>query len=221
MRYNEYSSSSDRNAFANDLEKKMSETTAIQTVVETAETPETFATRFESPTVQKFLDATFHSPIDADLKKVFAIAAIIADKKGTLNFDLPKTAEQIAPVVSKALTTTKVNYKVGTLVMKPEKAIDTLVDHGVAVASRVVDKVVGKGLPIVVEKVGKVAEKVFPPVRFVMPFVKKTVEYVAPKVANVIKKGVKAIGEGVKKIAHKAVEGVKKVGRKIFNFLFG
>ena len=173
----------------------------------------------ESPSIQKFLDLPINDPQESVLKKLFAIAIIVADEKGMLPFHLPPTmtAESIASTIDESLTRIKTAYLTDEGKMNPVKATETLIEHMAARTMVAAENLVEVGMPRLIDTACNMMVSTFPETIVLVPFIKA----VEPKLTSIVKEavcsGIKSLGNMTKSIAEKSINYIKEKAKQIIN----
>lgn len=176
--------------------------------------------------IKNFIDCALGSKEEADMKKLFGKAIIIAQEQNVLPLalaGLPRDAVAIASLVDESLTRIKTAAMVDAERLYPETAVNVIIDQTAARLKVVVDKVIEKGITTVTEVAIKTVSKVCPPVQMVAPAIREFTKQCIPIVQHAVRKGIDVVAKTaktiVKKIGTKAIENVQKVGRKVLSFL--
>lgn len=172
--------------------------------------------------VSDYLEADFENPINSNIKKVVATAAIIAKGKGV------KALENIANdeltiITSEGINRTKLAYKVARGEMDPLDAADALIDNATATAGHIVVRKCQTVGANVGGAIGGAIGAVFGPAGAAIGATAgRAVGYVAGTVVGkVICKGVKKVAEVCKKVVRGVAEKAKEIGKKIWESIFG
>ena len=176
--------------------------------------------------IKDFIDCALGSKEEADMKKLFGKAVIIAQEQGVLPpalDGLPRNAVAIASLVDESLTRIKTAAMVDAEKLYPETAVNIIIDHTATRLKVVADKVVEKGLATVTEAAIQAVSYVCPPVQMVAPAIREFTKQCIPVVQHAVRKGIDVVAKAaktiVKKIGTKAIKNVQKVGRKVLSFL--
>lgn len=220
MEYAEYNEDNGRNEFGVEFDRKASQAAALQSLLldNGIKVEESTPIR-ESKTVKEFLDMPVNDKREANLKKLYAAAVVVAKDKKVLPFETPDTSVGVASAVDDGLTRMKVGYQTATGELDILEATDILIDRAAARTVAVVDKIIEKGVPFVADMLYKAVSCVFPPAKVVAPIVEKAVRYVTPRIKNFVRKGIKTVAEAAKPIVRNVVKAGKKVLSKVGNVL--
>ena len=220
MKFAEYNEDYGRSEFGNQLEKEVTQMTALQSLLTGNElSAEELPLIREFKTVQEFLDLPINDRKEAILKKLFTSSIILAKNKGILPFNIPDSPVEIASAVDEGLTRLKVAYQTATGVLDSIEATDVLIDRLTVRTVTVMDKVIEKGMPVVLDKVCMVMTKVYPPAVVVAPIIKSAERCITVATKVVVRKGIRTLAQAAKPIVQRTVAKVKSVARKVLDFL--
>lgn len=168
MEYAEYNEDNGRNEFGVEFDRKASQAAALQSLLldNGIKVEESTPIR-ESKTVKEFLDMPVNDKREANLKKLYAAAVVVAKDKKVLPFETPDTSVGVASAVDDGLTRMKVGYQTATGELDILEATDILIDRAAARTVAVVDKIIEKGVPFVADMLYKAVSCVFPPAKVV------------------------------------------------------
>lgn len=173
-----------------------------------------------------FIPSEPGSIVEADMKKIFAKALIIAQDRNCLPstlMDLPRDAEAIASLVDDSLTRIKTAVLVDAEKLYPDQAINSIVDHSVARLKVVSDVMVERGVDTATETAIQVVACKFPPIQLLAPAIREFTKQCTPTIKSVVRKGLDVVSSFAKKTVKekgiRAIEKVQKVGRKVLSFL--
>ena len=176
--------------------------------------------------IQDFIDCAVGSKEEADMKKLFAKAVVIAQEQGVLPpalAILPRDAVAIASLVDDSLTRIKTAAMVDAEKLYPEQALNEIIDHAAARLKATSDVLVERGISTVTETAIQAVSCVFPPIQIVAPAIREFTKQCTPTIQKVVRKGIDIVSSTaksiVKNIGIKAIEKVQKVGRKVLSFL--
>ena len=176
--------------------------------------------------IEEFIACDFGSPEEANMKKIFAKALVVAQEQGVLPpalAGLPQDVVAIASLVDESLTRIKTAAMVDVEKLYPETAVNIIIDHTAARLKVVADRVIEKGIIVATDAVIKVVSYVCPPVQLVAPAIRVFVKQCIPALQQVVRKGIDKITSAaksiVKTIGTHVIGAVQKVGRKILSFL--
>ena len=172
--------------------------------------------------IEDFIACDFGSPEEANMKKIFAKALVVAQEQGVLPpalAALPQDAVAIASLVDESLTRIKTAAMVDAEKLYPEAAVNEVIDHTASRLKVVTDIVVEKGIATVTETTIKIVSYVCPPVQLVVPAIREFTKQCTPAIKCAVKKGIDKVASiaktKVKEFGTKAIEKVKKIGKKI------
>lgn len=167
--------------------------------------------------IQDFLDSPMGDKKELIMKKAFAAATVVAQSQGLLQ-ELPQTGSSIAALVDEGLTRVKTNYQVGTGILDPEKAIDTIIDHAEARTVAFIDKAFesGKISEVVTEcavkltyAIPEIGPIVGPIAEHYKPIIKGVIEKVKPYAQEAIKAGIHTMVTTAKNVVHTVIKTAK------------
>ena len=220
MKFAEYNEDYGRNEFGNQLEKEVTQMTALQSLLTGNElSAEELPLIREFKTVQEFLDLPVNDKKEAVLKKLFTSSIILAKNKGVLPFNMPDSPVEIASAVDEGLTQLKVAYQTATGTLDSIEATDVLIDRLAVRTITVMDRVIEKGMPVVLDKLCMAMTKIYPPAIAVAPIIKSAERYVTVATKVVVRKGIRILAQAAKPIVQRTVAKVKSVAKKVLNFL--
>ena len=175
----------------------------------------------EIEAVKKYYLEKLDSKYDIAFKKAASVAFDIAKEKDLLPNDLKnKTPEDIAMLVDKGLTSSKVAYKVANGELNQIDAVEYTIDRSVSMLNSVIVTTATKYGGQIGEKLGAKIGSIFGPAGTVAGAMAGKVvgKYAGKVVGEVINKGVKIVSNGLKAVANKAIEFGKSAVSKIASF---
>ena len=176
--------------------------------------------------IKDFIDCALGSQEEADMKKLFAKAVIIAQDQGVLPpalACLPKDPVAIASLVDESLTRIKTAAMADAEKLYPEEALNVIIDRTAARMKVASDILVAKGISTATEAAIQAVSYVFPPVQMVAPAIRTFTQQCVPTVQKAVRKGIDLVASTAKKVVKKigvrAIEKAQKVGRAVLSFL--
>lgn len=212
MKYESYSE--DLNLFLRNNEEQMNIMSAVGSVLLGDINADTIPFVKEFNCIREFLESPLNASNELPLKKIFASAVIIANRKGVLPFLLPESAEEIASMIDDGLTRLKVAYKQQIGELDIYEAADALIDKVATRTIALVENAVEIGLPIVSKKIA-MTMYANPYTAPIAPFVEHVLPYVAEPVKKIVCNGIKVVAEVAKKTIHNAIDYIKVKGKNI------
>jgi uncharacterized protein YcfJ len=164
----------------------------------------------EVVSIKKYFDIELDSPFDKSVKKVGTVAAIKIQKTGKFKLFNDKSPIELAAIIDKTFTVSKIGYKIAAGEIRASDATDYLVDRGAARLEAVVHNTCIKFGAKAGARIGAVVGSVFGPAGTAVGTAVGTVvgeiagKYVADKV-----------GAGIRKVASKAKKFVGAVANKV------
>ncbi len=219
--------------FGGAIDHSLRKVTAIQSLVLGKElTDEEVENIKEYKCVQDFLEAPFNSPVETDMKKLFAQAIVVGSEKGVLPFALPAdvTAETIVSVVDEGLTRIKTAYQLGKGLIEDVFEADEIIMEHVAVrvttfAEMAIDQVTSgihakadlliDNSDIVITAIGAA----YPPIRPVTEFCRLVVNTAKPAIREIVHLGIDKVAQTAKNVVRSAVEKLPGLFQKAKQFL--
>lgn len=214
------------------------------------DSPETTVDGGEQPSknelINEYLTSNLSSGSETKIKKILAIAAVLANQKGTLHIpEEYNNAESYANSVDEAAARLKANYQVGSgritasealdyisdrLISRVTTAVDTVVDYVSGKAEKIVttvkntvikfaDNIVEKGLMAIQLLLKTAITKIYPPLAFIHPYIDNVIQWITPKAKQFVKKGVTWIADKAKTIINNAKVKVKEGARKVLTWI--
>jgi hypothetical protein len=221
MNFEEYNEDYGRNEFGNQLEKDVTQMSALQSFLLGNElTKEEVPFIQEFKCVKDFLDLPLNDSKEADLKKLFATAITIACEKGVLPFPMEdKSPLAIASIVDEGLTRLKVAYQTSIGTIDVIEAADALIDRLAVRVVVAVDKAIERGVPMLLDRLCGAMVSVFPQTASLVPVIKSLEKYITPIAKVTARKGIQVIADTAKVVVRKVADKAKQVAKKISNFL--
>lgn len=213
-----------KNAIVNDFQEEIKNNTLLGAIVFEKGSVKIDDTHKEIQAVKDYFNAKLDSPTDKAFKKAVSTATVIAQEKDLLPRQLKdKTPDEIAMIVDKGVTATKVAYKLGNGELSPLDAVEYTIDRNVAVLNSAITRTCTRVGGAVGGKVGAAIGSIFGPAGTVAgaaigTVVGKVGGYV---VGKVIGEGVKKVASAVKSVCSSAWEGVKSVASSAWDTVTG
>jgi hypothetical protein len=175
--------------------------------------------------IKEFIDCSFGSPEEDNMKKLFAKAMVMAQEQGvlpTVLSDFPKDPVAIASLVDESLTRIKTAVMVEAGDIFPENAVNAVIDRSIVRVNVVADAFIAKGVNMVAAKAVSIMAWVFPPTQAIAPVIHIFAHFCTFQIKNKIREGLRKVATTaknvVKKIGTFAIKTVQKIGRSILNF---
>lgn len=175
--------------------------------------------------IKDFIDCAFGSQEEADMKKLFAKAVIIAQDQGVLPpalAGLPKDPVAIASLVDESLTRIKTAAMVDAEKLYPEEALNVIIDHTATRLKATSDILVAIGVNTATEAAIQTVSYVFPPIQMVAPAIRTFTQQCVPTIQKAVRKGIDLVASTAKKVVKKigvrVIEKAQKVGRAVLSF---
>jgi len=221
------------NNYGGAIDQSIRKATAIQSLVLGKElTEEEVENIKEYKCIQDFLDAPINSPVETDMKKLFAQAIVVGSEKGVLPFNLPAdvTAETIVSVVDEGLTRMKTAYQLGRgLIEDVFEADEILMEHlavRVTTFSEMAIDHVAEGIhasaDLLLDKSDTIItaiEAAYPPIQPVAEFCRLVVNTTKPAIREIVHLGIDKVAQVAKNVVKSAVEKLPGLFQKAKQFL--
>ena len=165
----------------------------------------------EIQAVKKYYEEKLDSNYDKAFKTAVLVSVDIAKSKNLLPpLFRNKTSEEIAMIVDRGLTTSKVAYKISTGELNSIDAVEYTIDRNTAILNSVIITATTKYSGEIGGRLGATIGSIFGPTGTVIGTTIGTIvgKYAGHKIAELI-------NEGVKKVANVAKSIVKDIGNKI------
>lgn len=175
----------------------------------------------EIEAVKKYYEEQLDSKYDTTFKKAASVAFDIAKEKDLLPKKLKnKTPEDIAMLVDKGLTASKVAYKVANGELNQIDAVEYTIDRSVSMLNSIIVSTTTRYGGQAGEFIGSKIGSLFGPAGAVAGGVIGRVvgKYAGKVVGDVVNKGVKMVASGLKSVVKSVGGTIKSVGSKIASF---
>jgi len=204
-------------AIIGEFQKQIQDNTMLGSIINGDKKFEVNTTK-DIEAVKIYFEKELNSDYDRDFKKAVSVATEIAKQKNLLPKQIiDKTPEEIAMIVDRSLTSTKVAYKLSKGELNPIDALEVIIDRNTAILNSAIIKTTTKYGELWGGKLGTTIGSVFGVGGAVLGAkVGKTVGKLAGhKVGEAISRGVKKVATVAKSLASKALEGVKSIASSL------